>query len=559
MHSSALRSAIAAAALGLAACGGDAPPPADLVLTNAVVHTMDPAQPRAEAVAIQGGALVYVGDAQGADAFIGDATAVEDLQGRVILPGLHDAHTHLLWSATDLEDVALFDATTLDELLAPIAARAAERPDEPWIRGSGWDVSLFDGQLSRAQLDGIVPDRPVFMASADGHSAWVNSRALELAGVTAATADPAGGVIDRDASGAPTGILRESAMALVADLMPPYSEAQVDEGFAKAQAEASSYGITSIIDAVVEDWMLDGYTRFEERGELHLRVHGAIEIDPAVGAAALPEVEAMRDRYRTPLVRVDEIKLFIDGVIESGTATMLEPYEDGTNGTPNFSDELLAEIAIAFDSAGFQLHAHAIGDAAARQVLDAIERVAEANGARDRRPLLTHLEVVDPADIPRFRELGAYAVVQPLWAYPDAYITELTEPVIGPERSEWLYPIGALAEAGATIAGASDWSVSSMNPFEAMEVAVTRQDPEDPEGRVLTPQHRVGIQQILEAYTINGARAAFAEAELGSVEVGKRADLVVIDRDPLAIDPHDLSEVRVERTLLDGREVHRAP
>jgi predicted amidohydrolase YtcJ len=290
-----------------------------------------------------------------------------------------------------------------------------------------------------------------------------------------------------------------------------------------------------------------------------VRVHGAVEVDPALGAAQLGEIEAQRARYPTPLVQINAVKLYLDGVIESKTAAMLEPYsDDGTNGALNFTDEALADAAIAFDQAGFQLHAHVIGDAATRQMLDAIERVIEAGGARDRRPLLAHLEVIDPADIPRFSALGAYADFQPLWAYPDTYITELTEPVIGPERSEWLYPLGAVLEAGGTLVAGSDWSVSSMNPFEAMEVAVTRQDPEDPEGRVLTPQHRVDVRAILEAYTVNGARAGFVEATLGTVTAGKRADLVVIDRDPFAIDPHDLSEVRVLRTLFDGREVYRA-
>lgn len=557
MNKNVLWSAITAAAFGLPACADDAEQPADLVLQNAVIYTMDASRPRADAVAIRGGRLVYVGSREGAQAFVGERTALEDLQGKVVLPGLHDAHNHLIWSATELEDVDLFEAATLDEMLEAIAARAAEAPEEPWIRGTGWDVSLFDGQLDRSQLDSIVPDRPVYMGSADGHSAWVNSEALAAAGVTAATADPEDGIIERDAAGEPTGILREAAIGLVAEAMPPYSAAQVDAGLEKALAEASAYGITSIIDPSVEAWMLDGYRRFEAEGRLSVRVHAAVEVD---AADQLAEVEALRDGYRTPLVQVNAVKLYLDGVIESKTAYMLEPYsDDGSNGAPNFTDEALGEVAMAFDAAGFQLHVHTIGDGATRQMLDALGRVIEVNGARDRRPLLAHLEVIDPEDIPRFSALGAYADFQPLWAYPDSYITDLTEPVIGPERSEWLYPIGAVIEAGGTVAAGSDWSVSSMNPFEAMEVAVTRQDPEDPEGRALTPQHRVDLQDILEAYTVNGARAAFAEAELGSIAPGKRADLVVIDRDPFAIDPHELSEVKVLRTLLEGREVYPAP
>jgi len=555
----ALRPLIAVAAIGLPACAADAVPPADLVLINGVVYTMDAALPQAEAVAIRDGRIIYVGAEDGARVYIGDRTTVDDLQGKVVLPGFHDAHTHLIWSAAQLEDVDLYRAVTVDELLELIATRAAEEPDEPWVIGAGWNVALFDGVLDRALLDGIVADRPVFMVSADAHSAWVNSAALAAAGITADTRDPAGGIIERDAAGEPTGILREAAIRLVAHRIPPYSDAQVDKGFTKAQVEASSYGITSIIEANATPQVLDGYRRFEDRGELAVRVHAAVGVDPAGGTAQLAEIELMRAQYQTALVQVNAVKLYLDGVIESKTAVMLEPYSDGTNGTPVFSDEALSSIAVAFDQAGFQLHAHAIGDGATRQMLDAIERVIEVNGARDRRPLLAHLEVIDPDDIPRFDALGAYANFQPLWASPDSYITELTQPVIGPERSEWLYPIGAVAEAGGMIVAGSDWSVSSMNPFLAMEVAVTRQDPRVPDGPVLTPQHRVGVQQILEAYTIHGARAAFVEDELGSVEAGKRADLIVVDRDPFAIDPHELSEVQVLRTLLDGQEMYRAP
>ena len=555
----ALPALLAVAAIGLPACAADAVPPADLVLINGVVHTMDAARPQAEAVAIRAGRIVYVGAEDGARVYIGERTTVDDLQGKVLLPGFHDAHTHLIWSAAQLEDVDLFRAVTIDDLLGLIAARAAEEPDEPWVIGAGWNVALFDGLLHRGLLDGIVPDRPVFMVSADAHSAWVNSAALAVAGITADTRDPAGGIIERDSSGEPSGILREDAIRMVARRIPPYSDAQVDRGFTKAQAEASSYGITSIIDANATPQMLDGYRRFEDRGELAVRVHAAIEAVPEGGMAQLAEIELVRAQYQTELVQVNAVKLYLDGVIESKTAVMLEPYSDGTNGTPAFTDETLSSVAVAFDQAGFQLHAHAIGDGATRQMLDAIEHVIEVNGARDRRPLLAHLEVIDPDDIARFKALGAYADFQPLWAFPDNYITELTQPVIGPERSEWLYPIGAVAEAGGTIVAGSDWSVSSMNPFLAMEVAVTRQDPREPDGRVLTPQHRVGVQQILEAYTINGAKAAFVEDELGSIEAGKRADLIVLDRDPFAIDPHELSEVQVLRTLLDGREMYRAP
>jgi predicted amidohydrolase YtcJ len=537
---------------------GDLVQAADVVLTGAVVYTMEPARPRAEAIAIRAGRIVHVGSDETVQPFIAAETRVEDLGGQTVLPGLHDSHTHLIWSGAELEDVSLSEATTMEELQAAIAARAAEKPDAPWIRGGGWDVSLFEGKLHKSQLDELVPDRPVYMSSVDGHSAWVNSAALAAAGITATTPDPPGGRIERDAGGEPSGVLRESAMALVSKLIPPYSEEQVDEGLARAQAEAGSYGITSIVEASTQPWMLAGYQRFADRGALTVRVHAAVKIDPAKGARQIQDILALRRRYGAGLVQVNAVKLFLDGVIESKTAYMIEPYTGGINGIPNFTDTALADIVLASDDAGLQLHAHVIGDGAVRQMLNALDALVAARGAADRRPVLAHLEVIDPADLPRFGVHGVHAAFSPLWAYPDRYITELTVPVIGPACSEWLYPIASVKQAGGVLVAGSDWNVSSMDPFDGIEVAITRQAPEGETGPALTPQQRVTLQDMLEAYTINGARASFVEAELGSITEGKRADLVVLDRDPFAIQAAELSEVRVLRTLLDGREVYRA-
>jgi predicted amidohydrolase YtcJ len=548
-----------------AACGDNlAEPPvapvqaADLVLTSAMVHTMEPSQPQAQAIAIRNGLIVHVGSNDTVQPFIDDDTQVEDLAGLTILPGLHDSHTHLIWSGTELEDVSLYEATTVEELQAAIAERAAEKPDEPWIRGSGWDVVIFEGKLDRSHIDAVVADRPVYMSAVDAHSAWVNSAALAAAGITAQTPDPAGGQIERDANGEPTGILRESAMGLVEDQMPPYSDTQVDDGMSNAQAEASSYGITSIVEAASEPWMLEGFQRFANRNTLDVRVHAAVLYDAALGLEQIDDIVALREQYGTGLVQVNAVKLFLDGTIESKTAYMLEPYLDGTNGTPSFTDTALAEVVQAADDAGLQLHAHAIGDGAIRQMLDALDTLAAARGEADRRPMLSHLEVIDEDDLPRFGTHEVHAVFQPLWAYPDEYITELTIPVIGPERSEWLYPIASVARAGGVLVAGSDWSVTSMDPFDAMEVAVLRQAPEGDPGPALTPEQRVTLQDILAAYTIAGAHASFTEDELGSIAEGKRADLIVIDRDPFAIPTDELSEIQVLHTLLDGREVYRA-
>jgi predicted amidohydrolase YtcJ len=540
-----------------AADEGDAP--ADIVLVDGLVRTMDAERPTAEAVAVRGRRIVFVGTSEGARRLVGPETKVLELDGKTVLPGLIDAHTHLLASAAELEDVDLSGAVEIDELIARISAGASEAPDEPWVVGAGWDLVAFDGLLDKELLDGVVPDRPAYMQAVDGHSAWINTRALAAAGIDASTNDPPGGVIERDTSGEPTGILRESAIDLVAAVMPGYSQAQTDRGFVKAQAMASAFGITTIVDANADAWVLRGYERFEKQGRLDVRVRAAIYVDAAWGIGwQRDEVERLKERFRSDLIGVNAVKIFMDGVIESQTAQMIDPYLDGSNAEALYSTDRLTDFAAAFDGAGLQLHVHSIGDGATRQMLDVIERVAERNGPQDRRPVLAHLEVIDPDDVARFAPLGVMANFQPLWAYPDSYIEDLTIPVIGPARSEWLYPIAAVADAGGVISAGSDWSVSSMNPFEAMEVAVTRRDPSGAGEKVLTPQHRIDVQQILEAYTVHGARVTFTEDELGTITVGKLADIIVVDRDPVTVEPEDLSEIRVMTTVLEGREVLRA-
>jgi predicted amidohydrolase YtcJ len=305
--------------------------------------------------------------------------------------------------------------------------------------------------------------------------------------------------------------------------------------------------------------MLKGYKRFDDGGKLTMRVKAAVEITPKEGAGGLAKVLDYKTRYVGPHLEVNSAKLFVDGVIETGTAALLEAYV-GSNqaGELLFTPEAMKEISVAVDKAGLQLHSHAIGDRAVRVALDAYEAARQANGERDSRHQITHLELIDPTDIPRFKPLGVLANIQALWAYPDSYIVDLTEPKLGPERSEWLYPWGALSEAGTTLVGSSDWSVSSMNPLEAIQTGVTRQDIADVNGRVLTPQHRLVLMDMLEAYTVNGAYAAFDEANSGTLTVGKRADVVVLDKDITKVAPTEITTATVLVTLIDGAPVYEA-
>lgn len=527
-----------------------------IVLRGARVLTMDDSKPEASAIALVDGKIAAVGSAADVEPFLKGATVYDLPESALVMPGFQDSHNHLIWSAAQAEDISLSDVSDEAGLRAAIEPVMAALPKDAWLRGGGWSVAVYKDP-SAAVLDKVTGDRPAYFDDVDGHSGWANSAALKAAGIDATTKDPEGGRIDRDSQGNPTGMLRENAMALVSDLLPDYPDSQVDTGLEKAQAEAISYGVTAIIDPSVEEWMLKGYQRADAAEKLKLRVEAAVNVDAEEGVAGVKRTLDLKNQYTGPHLEVTSIKLFVDGVIETGTAALLEAYVGSNSaGDPLFTQEQINEIAIAGDKVNLQLHAHAIGDRAARIALDAFEAAQKANGVRDSRHQITHLELVDPADIGRFKTLGVIANIQALWAYPDTYIVDLTQPKIGPERSEWLYPFGALKNAGATIAGSSDWSVSSMNPLEAIQTGVTRQDIADPNGAVLTPQHKLDLMDMLRAYTVNGAYAAFDETESGTLTAGKRADVVVLDKDLTKIPPTEITSAKVLLTLIDGAPAH---
>jgi predicted amidohydrolase YtcJ len=534
---------------------------ADLVLANARIETMDAARSVAAAAAIRDGRFVFVGEADGLPPFVGPATRVVDLAGRTVLPGFHDSHVHPVSGGVELQLCDLNGSADAAELERRLRGCVERLGDRPWLTGGGWDLTLLPGGIGdRGTLDALLPDRPAFLTSADGHSAWVNSKALALAGVDASTSDPQGGRIERDAAGAPVGTLRESAADLVGRLVPPTTDAERLAGLRRAVAMAHRFGITALHEASAGPESIAAYDALDGAGELDLHVTVSQHLGPEDPPQALAELVRRRARAHGPHVAVSAVKLFADGVIEGGTAALLEPYVGRPgSGIPNWSAERLRATVVALDREGFQVHIHAIGDRAIRESLDALAAAARENPARDRRPLLAHVQLIDPAEIPRFRALGVVAAIQSLWAYADPYITDLTEPYLGPERSRWLYPFGSLARAGAPLAAGSDWSVSSMNPWEAIEVALTRRAPdESAAGPAWIPEERLDLASMLTAYTIGGAHAAFRERQTGSIEPGKSADLVVLDRDPYLTPPPELSEVTVLWTLFEGREVHRA-
>ncbi len=324
-------------------------------------------------------------------------------------------------------------------------------------------------------------------------------------------------------------------------------------------AMANRFGITSLQEASAHEKILEAYFELDRRGELSARVLAAQSVDPKQDTTQIATLVQRREKYHGQNLHATSVKIFADGVIESHTAALLEPYVDRPNdrGIPNWAPEQLTRVATALDKAGFQIHTHAIGDHAIRMTLDALAAAQQANGKRDARHHLAHLELIDPNDIPRFKQLDVVATFQALWAYADPYITELTEPVLGLERSRWLYPIASVAKTGATLAGGSDWSVSSMNPLDAIQVAITRRGLEDTTGSAWIVEEVVDLPTMLAAYTINGAFVNHQEKFTGSLEVGKAADVIVLDRNLFQIPAHEIHRTKVLLTLLEGREVYR--
>jgi hypothetical protein len=553
---------LAVAALAVS-CSAPPAERADLILTNAAVTTMAAARPRAEALAVAGGKILFVGDNRKALRLRGGSTRVVDLGGRMVLPAFQDSHIHLVTGGVELGLCDLNGLGTKGEVLAKVRDYAAAHPGAAWITGGGWDLPLFPQANPRKEdLDAVVPDRPVALDSADGHSVWVNSRALALAGVTRETPDPSGGRIERDPkTGSPTGTLRESAAGLIERLVPELEPADYIKGLRAGLALANRFGIASIIEASAGPEILDAYAALDGSGELTVRVLASLTVDTGRGVSEVRRLAALRRRYAGLRLKATAAKIFADGVMEPHTAALLEPYVDrpGDRGEPLLEPEAFDTLARALDLAGFQIHVHAIGDRAIRMALDAFEAAGRANGFRDMRHHIAHLELIDPADIPRFQRLGVAANFQALWAYADTYITDLTLPILGPQRSRWLYPIGSVARTGARIAGGSDWSVSSMNPLLAIQVALTRRGPDDPPGEAWIPEERVDLQTMLRAYTVNGAWLSHDERGRGTLEAGKAADLIVLDRDLFAIPASVIGRAKVLLTLLDGREVFRDP
>ncbi|MEU5981345.1 amidohydrolase [Streptomyces sp. NPDC047434] len=539
---------------------------ADLVFTRGPVFTVDPARTRATSLAVVGDRIAAVGHDEVRD-LVGPGTEVVDLTGKLLIPGFQDAHMHPVFAGVELAECDLTETVGVDDYLALIRAYADAHPDREWITGGGWSMESFEGGLpTRQLLDSVVPDRPVLLSNRDHHGAWANTRALELAGVTAATPDPADGRIEREPDGTPSGMLQEGATALVGRLLPTGTPAELLAGLLRAQKLLHSLGITGWQDAMLGELHgrpdpSDAYVTAAGDGSLTARVTGALWWDRARGAEQIPELVARREKLGTGRFRAGSVKIMQDGVAENFTAAMTSPYLDGcgcatANSGLSFVDPgALRGYVTELDALGFQVHFHALGDRAVREALDAIEAAVAANGHRGNRHHLAHLQVVHPDDLTRFAALGALANIQPLWAAHEPQMDELTIPFLGPERAAWQYPFGDLVRAGATLVAGSDWPVSSPDPIAGIHVAVNRRDPEADHDRVFYPEQRLDLPTALAAYTA-GAAHVNGHDDAGSLRVGNLADLVVLDRDILTAPAEEIAEARVERTYVAGRLVH---
>ncbi|MEV7185603.1 amidohydrolase [Kitasatospora sp. NPDC093102] len=541
---------------------------ADLVFTHGPVHTGDAARTRASGLAVVGERIAAVGHDEVRE-LIGPKTEVVDLTGKLLLPGFQDAHIHAVFGGAELAACDLTGTVGVADYLARIRAYAEAHPEQEWITGSGWSMESFEGGLpTRQLLDSVVPDRPVYLTNRDHHGAWANTRALELAGVTADTPDPADGRIEREPDGTPSGTLQEGATALVARLLPPATAADRLDGLLRAQRLLHSLGVTGWQDALLGEFNgqpdpSDAYLTAARSGALTARVTGALWWERDRGAEQIPELVRRREELSHGRFRAGSVKIMQDGIAENFTAAMTSPYLDGcgcatANSGLSFVDPAaLRGYVTELDALDFQVHFHALGDRAVREALDAVEAARAANGRRATRHHLAHLQVVHPDDLPRFARLGAVANIQPLWAAHEPQMDELTIPFLGPERAAWQYPFGALQRAGATLAAGSDWPVSSPNPLEGLHVAVNRMEPEATDGRVFLPEQRLDLGSAIAAYTA-GTAYLNGHDDAGVLVAGRLADLVVLDRDILTGPPEEIARARVLRTYVGGELVHAA-
>jgi predicted amidohydrolase YtcJ len=542
---------------------------ADALVVNAHVYTVNGAQPWAETIAIRMGKIVAVGGADDLEKLRGPATKVIDAGGRLVLPGFTDSHIHFLEGSVTLLRVHLDDAKTIPEIQKLVKEFADKHPDHPWILGRGWTYPTF-GEAAlpdKKYLDEIVPDRPVYLTAFDGHTAWANSKALALAGITKQTPDPPNGKFVRDANGEPTGAIKEDADSAFQRVVPiPTREERLD-ALRAGMREANRMGLVRVhcaanVGLASSDFEnLDLYDELHRKSELSVRIYVAFEMDPpGITAKKSQLIEQARKKYHDEWVSAGAIKFFLDGVVESHTAAMLAPYSDDPTqiGTLFWDPSKYKKTVQQLDRDGFQIFTHAIGDKAVRTALDAYENATHTNHTQG-RPRIEHIETISEQDIPRFGKLGVIASFQPLHAYPDDDTLKIWARNAGPERAQRAWVWHSIESTGGHLAFGSDWPVVTLNPWYGVQNALTRQTREgDPPGGFV-PHERISLKDAIKGYTLGAAYAGRRENTEGSIEPGKVADLIVLSQDLFKIEPNQIANTEVLLTMVGGKVVYQSP
>lgn len=582
---------------------------ADTVLLNGSIYTVEPGtdweQTPQEAIALKGNSILALDSISGIEQYIGPQTTVYNLSGKMVLPGFIDTHIHLGLAAQLMAGVDLINCTSVPEIQDTLQQYAADHPQMPVIRGFGWNYFLFQKSgPDKSMIDQVILDKPVILTSFDGHSIWVNTPALAIAGIDHSTPDPKGGKIDRDEEGNPTGVLHEmSAANLVIDKVPPLTSAQFKEVLMTLLPRASSYGITTADDAAVTPDIIEAFSELEEEGALPVRIFGEIVAIPELGEAEIPAMVAASDladplfetgaeygddlpaalhgdsvRFvpvqsvpsysdSSGLFRIQTGKLFLDGVIEGHTGYLLDPYADQpeSNGTINWDPETFTQMIADLDRLGFQIDIHAIGDSAVRMSLDAYENAREINGERDSRHKISHIQLINETDIPRLNANRIIAALQPNWFYYDANFENVSSPYLGSERANRMYSLRSILESGAIVSFGTDYPVGTdyltFNPLDGIRTAVTRL-PLPPDSIVTIPyqpQELIDLKTALESATYWGAYTNFMENQTGSLTPGKLADVIVLDQDLFTVPLNEINQVRVVATYLEGKETFFDP
>lgn len=535
----------------------------DLILLNGKIWTADGAATFAEAVAITGNTISAVGNSTDIKKLAGDSTRVVDLNGKLVTPGFNDAHIHFLSGSLGLAEVELTETTSMAEVLAYIKKYAADFPDRKWITGRGWQYTMFPGGLpAKEMLDSIVSDRPIFIRAYDGHSAWANSKALEIAGIDRSTKFNGFGELVRDGSGEPTGALKEGAMRLVGKLVPQKTREENLEALRLGMKLAAQMGITSIQNA---NGNLDETSLYEEllkSNELSLRVSVAFSVGEQTTGDDIRAYVQVRDRVgNNPMFRAQSVKFMIDGVIESHTAFMLQPYVDvvpkevSATGQQSMPLPDFGELVATFDSLGFQIYTHAIGDRGVRETLNVYEGAARKNGTRDSRHRIEHIETINPSDIPRFAQLGVMPSMEPIHAEPGT--VAVWQKAIGEQRLPYSFAWASMLKANAKLVFSSDWPACvALNPIRGLHTAVNRRTIDGQPENGWVPEQKVSLPDALLAYTHMGAYASFEENLKGKIKPGFLADVVVLSQDLFTINPMDTYKTNVMMTVFDGKVIY---